>query len=36
VNAIMRAVQGLIGLFVDDGKVALTVIGVLIFVALLT
>ena len=31
-----RAMKGLIGLFVDVGKLALTVIGVLILVGLLT
>ena len=31
-----RAMKGLIGLFIDDGKLALTVIGVLILVGLLT
>ena len=31
-----RTVRGLIGLFIDDGKLALTVIGVLISVGLLT
>jgi len=34
-NALTRAVRGLIGLFIDDGKLALTVIGVLILVGLL-
>jgi hypothetical protein len=35
-NVALRAIRGLIGLFVDDGKLALTVIGVLIIVGLLT
>lgn len=35
-NVLTRALRGLIGLFIDDGKLALTVIGVLILVALLT
>jgi hypothetical protein len=33
-NALTRAVRGLIGLFIDDGKLALAVIGVLILVGL--
>jgi len=32
----MRTIRGLIGLFIDDGHLALTVIGVLILVGLLT
>ncbi len=35
-NILMRTIRGLIGLFIDDGKLALTVIGVLIPVGLLT
>ena len=35
-NILMRTIRGLIGLFIDDGKLALTVIGVLIPVRLLT
>jgi len=35
-NVLTRAVRGLIGLFIDDGRLALTVIGVLILVGLLT
>ncbi|HEV3240867.1 MAG TPA: hypothetical protein VG429_10745 [Casimicrobiaceae bacterium] len=35
-NILTRALRGLIALFVDDGKLALTVIGVLIGVGLLT
>jgi hypothetical protein len=35
-NVLTRAIRGLIGLFIDDGKLALTVIGVLFLVALLT
>ena len=34
-NILTRAIKGLIGLFIDDGKLALTVIGVLILVGLL-
>ena len=35
-NVLTRTIRGLIGLFIDDGKLALTVIGVLILVGLLT
>ena len=35
-NVLARTIRGLIGLFVDDGKLALTVIAVLILVGLLT
>ena len=35
-NVLMRTMRGLIGLFIDDGNLALTVIGVLILVGLLT
>ena len=35
-NPVARALRGLIGLFIDDGKLALTVIGVLLVTALLT
>ena len=35
-NALTRTLRGLIGLFIDDGKLALTVIGVLVLVGLLT
>ncbi len=35
-NILTRTTRGLIGLFIDDGKLALTVIGVLILVGLLT
>jgi hypothetical protein len=35
-NVLARTIRGLIGLFIDDGKLALTVIGVLILVGLLT
>jgi hypothetical protein len=35
-NVLMRAMRGLIGLFIDDGSLALTVIGVLILVGLST
>jgi hypothetical protein len=35
-NILMRTIRGLIGLFIDDGKLALSVIGVLILVGLLT
>lgn len=35
-NVLARTIRGLIGLFIDDGKLALTVIGVLIVVGLLT
>lgn len=34
-NALARTLRGLIGLFVDDGKLALTLIGILIGVGLL-
>ena len=34
-NALSRALRGLIGLFVDDGKLALTLIGLLLAVGLL-
>jgi hypothetical protein len=34
-NVLTSATKGLIGLFIDDGKLALTVIGVLILVWLL-
>jgi len=35
-NVIAGTLRGLIGLFIDDGKLALIVIGVLILVGLLT
>jgi hypothetical protein len=35
VSAIMRALRGLIGLFVDDGLLAVTLLGVLLGVGLL-
>jgi len=35
-NVLVGTIRGLIGLFIDDGKVALTVIGVLTVVGLLT
>jgi len=35
-NVVTRTIRGLIGLFIDDGKLALTIIGVLILVGLLT
>ena len=35
-NVLMRTIRGLIGLFIDDGKLALTVLGVLTLVGLLT
>jgi uncharacterized membrane protein YhhN len=35
-NAVVRVLRGLVGLFVDDGLLALTVLGVLLVVALLT
>ena len=31
-NFLTRAIRGLIGLFIDDGKLALTVIAVLVLV----
>lgn len=34
-SAIMRALRGLIGLFVDDGLLAVTLLGVLLGVGLL-
>ena len=34
-NVITRTLRGLIGLFIDDGKLALTVLGVLVFVGVL-
>jgi hypothetical protein len=34
-NSFARAVRGLIGLFVDDGKLALTLIALLVAVGLL-
>jgi hypothetical protein len=34
-NVLSRALRGLIGLFVDDGKLALTLIGLLVAVGLL-
>lgn len=34
-NVVMRTFRGLIGLFIDDGKLALTVMGVLILVGAL-
>jgi hypothetical protein len=34
-SALARTLRGLIGLFVDDGKLALTLIGILIGVGLL-
>jgi len=36
VNAVLRALRGLIGLFVDDGLLAVTLLGVLLGVGLLT
>jgi hypothetical protein len=36
VSAIARALRGLMGLFVDDGLLALTLLGVLLGVGLLT
>jgi hypothetical protein len=35
-NALARALRGLLGLFVDDGKLALTLIALLLAVGLLT
>ena len=35
-NVLPRTIRGLIGLFIDDGKLALTVIGLLTLVGLLT
>jgi hypothetical protein len=35
-NVLTRTIRGLIGLFIDDGKLALTVIAVLVLVGLLT
>ena len=35
-NVLAGTIRGLIGLFIDDGKLALTVIGVLVLVGLLT
>jgi len=35
-NALARALRGVVGLFVDDGKLALTIIGVLLVVGFLT
>lgn len=35
-NVLIRTIRVLIGLFIDDGKLAFTVIGVLILVGLLT
>ena len=35
-NVLTRTIRGFVGLFIDDGKLALTVIGVLILVGLLT
>ncbi len=35
-NFLTRAIRGLIGLFIDDGKLALTVIAVLVLVGFLT
>jgi hypothetical protein len=34
-NVLMRTIRGLAGLFIDDGKLALTIIGVLILVGML-
>jgi hypothetical protein len=34
-NVLMRTIRGLTGLFIDDGKLALTIIGVLILVGML-
>ena len=34
-NAVTRTLRGLIGVFIDDGKLALTVVAVLIVVGLL-
>jgi hypothetical protein len=36
VNVLTRTIRGLVGLFIDDGKLALNVIAVLILVGLLT
>jgi len=35
-NALARTLRGVVGLFADDGKLALTVIGVLLVVGYLT
>ena len=35
-NAVARALRGLVGLFVDDGMLALTIFGLLLLVAALT
>jgi len=35
-NILMRTIRGLIGLFIDDGKLALSVIAVLILVGVVT
>ena len=35
-NVVTRTIRGLIGLFIDDGKLALTVVSVLVLVGLLT
>jgi hypothetical protein len=35
-NVLTRTMRGLIGLFIDDGKLALTVISMLFLVGLLT
>jgi hypothetical protein len=35
-NALVHALRGLVGLFVDDGMLALTLFGVLLLVAALT
>jgi hypothetical protein len=35
-NTLIRSIRALAGLFVDDGKLALTIVAVLILVGLLT
>jgi hypothetical protein len=35
-NGLARALRSVVGLFVDDGKLALTILGVLLVVGLLT
>jgi hypothetical protein len=35
-NVVTRAIRGLVGLFIDDGKLALNVIAVLVLAGLLT
>jgi hypothetical protein len=36
VNVLIRSLNGLLGLFIDDGKLALAVMGVLVLAGLLT